>query len=83
MHLPHRREIPETLERFIGVLELALGMKAIRNYLPMQPGDVVKTYADVTDLEARFGYRPATPVKEGVKRFADWYLRHVSRQGAV
>ncbi len=74
---------PVKLTDFLEALEEALGRKADRRFLPMQPGDVVKTYADVTDLEARFGYRPATPVKEGVKRFADWYLRHVSRQGAV
>jgi UDP-glucuronate 4-epimerase len=58
---------------FIEVLEDCLGRKAEKNMLPMQPGDVPATYADVTDLTRDVGYRPATPVEEGLARFVDWY----------
>jgi len=55
------------------VLEECLGRKAEKNYLPMQPGDVPATYADVQDLIDDVGYRPETPVETGIKRFVDWY----------
>ncbi|MDE2140312.1 MAG: hypothetical protein KGJ17_07405, partial [Gammaproteobacteria bacterium] len=55
------------------VLEKALGRKAVRNLLPMQPGDVPATYADIDDLEAAVGFRPRTSIEEGVRRFVDWY----------
>lgn len=58
---------------FIDVLEEELGMKAVREYLPMQPGDVYQTYADVDDLERDFGYRPSTTLKQGLHEFAKWY----------
>ncbi|HJV33380.1 MAG TPA: NAD-dependent epimerase/dehydratase family protein, partial [Patescibacteria group bacterium] len=64
---------PVELERFIGTLEDALGKKAVKNYLPMQPGDVMATYADVADLARDVGFRPATPIEEGVRRFVEWY----------
>ena len=62
-----------TLEHYIGVLEACLGRKAKKNLLPLQPGDIPDTFADVDDLVKDFGYRPNTPVEVGVKRFVDWY----------
>jgi UDP-glucuronate 4-epimerase len=64
---------PVMLSAYIEAIEAALGRKAIRELLPLQPGDVPDTYADVSELEAAVGYRPATPVSEGVRRFVDWY----------
>lgn len=64
---------PVELLRFIEVLEDCLGKKAEKNLLPLQPGDVPDTYADVEALMAHTGYRPATPVEEGVRRFVAWY----------
>jgi UDP-glucuronate 4-epimerase len=64
---------PIKLEEFIDAIEHELGKKAIRKYLPMQPGDVPYTFADVSHLEKDFGYRPAMPVKEGIRRFIRWY----------
>jgi UDP-glucuronate 4-epimerase len=64
---------PIELMRYIEVLENCLGRKAEKNLLPMQPGDVPDTWADVEDLVADVGYRPATPVEVGVRRFVDWY----------
>ena len=64
---------PVKLSAYIDALEEALGVTAERELLPMQPGDVPDTYADVSALEAQVGYRPSTPVKEGVARFVAWY----------
>lgn len=64
---------PVELLRYIEVLEDCLGKKAEKNLLPLQPGDVPDTYADVDALVEDVGYRPATPVEEGVRRFVDWY----------
>ena len=64
---------PVELLRFIEVLEECLGRKAIRNFLPMQPGDVEETCADVADLVRDTGFRPATPLTTGLRRFVDWY----------
>ncbi|MDH3230714.1 MAG: NAD-dependent epimerase [Alphaproteobacteria bacterium] len=61
------------LMRFIEILEDALGRKAERNMLPMQPGDVKETWADTTDLEAATGWKPDTSIEDGVKRFVAWY----------
>jgi UDP-glucuronate 4-epimerase len=65
---------PVELMRYIEVIEDCLGRKARKNLLPMQPGDVPDTFADVDDLVADVGYRPATPVEVGVPRFVSWYL---------
>ena len=67
---------PIELMRYIEVLEGCLGRKAEKQLLPMQPGDVPDTWADVEALVEDVGYRPATPVEEGVKRFVDWYLSY-------
>ena len=64
---------PETLMRYIEVLEENLGKKAIKNMLPMQPGDVAATWADVDDLKAAVGFEPKTPIEEGIKNFVNWY----------
>ena len=64
---------PTPLADYIGALEEALGRKAERNYLPMQPGDVPATAANTDELDAWVGFKPATPVREGVRRFVEWY----------
>jgi len=64
---------PVELLHLIGLLEQALGRKAERRFLPMQPGDVPATYADVDDLVRDVGFKPATPIEEGVRRFVAWY----------
>lgn len=67
---------PVRLLDFIGEIESALGRKATKNLLPLQPGDVPETYADVDDLIADFGYSPSTPITEGIRRFVSWYRDH-------
>lgn len=64
---------PTSLLRYIDVLEDCLGRKAVRRLLPMQPGDVPSTWADVSLLEGAVGYSPSTTVEVGVRRFVDWY----------
>ena len=64
---------PVKLMDFIETLENALGKKAVKEYYPMQPGDVYQTYADVDELTADFDYRPSTEIGEGLQRFAEWY----------
>jgi len=61
---------------FVSALEKALGKKANMEMLPIQPGDVPETYADVEDLINEFGYKPATSVEQGVAKFVDWYLNY-------
>lgn len=67
---------PVELMRYIEVLEECLGRKAEKNLLPLQPGDVPDTYADVEDLRRDVGYSPRTPVEVGVARFVDWYRQY-------
>jgi len=67
---------PVDLIEYITVLEDQLGRKAVRNLLPMQAGDVPATCADVDDLTAAVGFRPATPIKEGIRRFVAWYREY-------
>lgn len=64
---------PVELMRYIQVLEDTLGIKAQKNLLPMQAGDVPATYADVEDLERDVGFKPATPLEEGIPRFVQWF----------
>jgi UDP-glucuronate 4-epimerase len=64
---------PVALLDVIQWLEEALGRKAKVNLLPMQPGDVPATYANVESLEEVTGFRPKTPMKEGIRRFVDWF----------
>ena len=67
---------PEQLMHFIEVLEQALGQKAEKEYLPMQPGDVYQTYADVTDLQKDFDFKPETTIEEGLGKFAFCYKNY-------
>jgi UDP-glucuronate 4-epimerase len=64
---------PTPLNDYIEALEEALGRKAQRNLLPMQPGDVPATAANTDELDGWVGFKPATPVREGVRRFVQWY----------
>ena len=64
---------PVDLLRYIGCIEQALGRKAILNLMPMQPGDVVATYADIGELQRAVGFRPTTPIEVGVQRFVTWF----------
>lgn len=64
---------PVELNYYIEVLEQALGKKAIKNMLPLQPGDVVETYANVNHLEKEIGFKPATRIEDGIRSFVDWY----------
>jgi UDP-glucuronate 4-epimerase len=65
-----------TLLHFIEVLEQAIGITANKRLLPLQPGDVLETYADIADLTAAVGYVPKTPIEIGIPRFVDWYLQY-------
>jgi UDP-glucuronate 4-epimerase len=69
---------PVELARYIEVIEEILGRKAQKNLLPMQPGDVPDTFADVQDLIDDVGYRPSTPIEVGVRAFIDWYRGYYS-----
>jgi UDP-glucuronate 4-epimerase len=64
---------PTPLMDYVSALEQALGREARKNFLPMQPGDVQSTLADTEALDEWVGFRPRTPVIEGVRRFAQWY----------
>jgi UDP-glucuronate 4-epimerase len=65
---------PVELLRYIEVLESKLGKKAIKNFLPLQDGDVPETYADVIDLINDVGFKPSTPLELGIENFVNWYL---------
>ena len=75
---PHRvfnigNSQPTELLRFIEVMERALGLKAIKDFQPMQPGDVMATAADTSALQKWINFKPSTPVEDGIHRFAQWY----------
>ena len=63
----------------IAALEAATKTKAELNFLPMQPGDIPATYADVDDLMRDTGFAPSTPIEDGIKRFVDWYRSYTDR----
>jgi UDP-glucuronate 4-epimerase len=67
---------PVELLYFIGLIEKELNMKAIKQLLPMQPGDVHVTYANVDSLERDFGFHPATTIEEGIRQFVHWYKQY-------
>ena len=67
---------PVNLLRFIETIENVLGKKAIKEFAPIQPGDVTVTYADVSNLMSDLGYAPKTPITIGIKKFVDWYLSY-------
>ncbi|MCP4991888.1 MAG: NAD-dependent epimerase [Colwellia sp.] len=64
---------PVELESFIACIENSLGKKAVKQYLPMQDGDVVRTFADVSDLENEIGFKPNTKLQDGIDKFVSWY----------
>lgn len=64
---------PETLERYIEVIEECIGRKAVKNYLELQPGDVVETFADISGLQRAIGFRPQTSIEKGLRHFVNWY----------
>jgi UDP-glucuronate 4-epimerase len=70
---------PVDLMDYIGALEKALGKTAEKEMMPLQPGDVPATYADVTDLMRDTGYKPDTPVEQGVANFVSWYKEYYLR----
>ena len=67
---------PVALERVISLIEDAVGKKAVREYMPMQAGDVRATFADVDDLARDVGFAPSTPIEEGIGRFVAWYKEY-------
>ncbi|MBQ9990275.1 MAG: NAD-dependent epimerase [Lachnospiraceae bacterium] len=67
---------PEKLMDYISVLESCLGKEAKKEYLPMQPGDVPRTYADVSELMEDFDFKPDTSIEEGLSRFAEWFKEY-------
>jgi len=67
---------PEELTRLVSLLEQEFGRKAILDLQPMQPGDVVETYADTDDLAQAIGFRPTTTLEDGIRRFAAWYREY-------
>ncbi|MBP7902073.1 MAG: NAD-dependent epimerase [Spirochaetes bacterium] len=69
---------PVKLEYFIEVLENRLGKKAVKKYMPMQPGDVYATYADISLLNSKTGWKPKTSIEEGLTRFVEWYKNFYS-----
>lgn len=64
---------PISLTRFIEIIEKECSIKAIQNNLPIQPGDVIETHADITEINKLIGFRPSTTIEEGLKKFIDWY----------
>jgi UDP-glucuronate 4-epimerase len=67
---------PVKLLEFVECIEEALGIRAIKNFMPLQPGDVVNTWADTRELEERVGFRPQVTVSTGVQSFVDWYRNY-------
>jgi UDP-glucuronate 4-epimerase len=70
---------PKPLAEFIAAFEVALGKPAIKTMLPMQPGDVAATEADISLLRALIGYVPTTPLSQGVAAVVDWYRTDYAR----
>ncbi|MBD5097508.1 MAG: SDR family NAD(P)-dependent oxidoreductase [Lachnospiraceae bacterium] len=68
---------PENLLHFVEILEKCLGTKADKEFLPMQQGDVYQTFADVSDLERDFGFKPDTSLEDGLARFVEWYNQYM------
>lgn len=67
---------PIKLMDFIAILEKVLDKKSIKNRMPLQPGDVPKTYADTSRLKAALGYKPATDLEYGIRKFVEWYVNY-------
>jgi UDP-glucuronate 4-epimerase len=73
---------PVEVNELVRLIEEAVGRPAIREYLPQQPGDVLETCADCSDLERAVGFRPSTPLKEGIRRFVEWFGAFQAAQAA-
>jgi UDP-glucuronate 4-epimerase len=71
---------PVELIRFVEVLESCLGTTAQKNFLPLQPGDVLATYADISDLKREVGFEPRTPIEVGIEKFVKWYCDYYGEQ---
>ncbi|MDG2412036.1 MAG: NAD-dependent epimerase [Halioglobus sp.] len=71
---------PVSLMEFIGAIEQAIGKKAEKQLLPMQPGDVAATYADIDALIEAVDYHPKTPIQEGIDNFIEWYMNHMGER---
>ncbi|MEP2758827.1 NAD-dependent epimerase/dehydratase family protein [Parvibaculum sp.] len=67
---------PENLMHFLDVLEDIVGVKAVRRFEPMQPGDVIRTYADISRIQRDVGFNPSTDIRAGLTRFVDWYKQY-------
>lgn len=67
---------PVTLMRFINAIESALGIEAKKIFMDMQPGDVLRTFADVSDLEKDIGFKPSTSIEDGIAKFVEWYKEY-------
>ncbi len=76
-------EAPVDLLKFIEIIEQAVGIEARKTFLPMQPGDVVSTYAQMDDLYEATGFRPTTPVEEGLPKFVQWYREYYASTGQL
>jgi UDP-glucuronate 4-epimerase len=70
---------PVQLMTYIEILEENLGRQAIKNFLPLQQGDVPASDADTSELKAATGFAPSTPVKEGIRRFVEWYRSYYTK----
>lgn len=70
---------PVGISRLIDVIEQRIGKQAVRENYPMQPGDVLETYADISELQQAIQFSPSTTIEEGVDRFVDWYLSYYSK----
>lgn len=71
---------PVKLMDYVAALEKCLGREAKKEYLPMQPGDVYQTYADVTDLMRDYDFKPETPIEEGLAKFVEWYQNYYEEE---
>lgn len=71
---------PIALLELVELLEHHLGKKAVKNFLPMQPGDVVATYADISESQKQLNFKPKVSIEEGIRRFTEWYLEN-GREG--
>ena len=67
---------PIQLLDFVGAFEKVIGIPAVKNFMPMQSGDVLETWADTSLLEDLTGFKPSTRLSEGVRLFVQWYLKH-------
>jgi UDP-glucuronate 4-epimerase len=86
--VPHRiynigNNSPVALMRFIEIIEQAVGRPAVKEYEPMQPGDVYATYADIDAIAADYGFAPTTPLEVGIPKFVDWHKNYRKTTGAT